>query len=295
VERICDAVFEGGGVRGVGLAGAVAALEESGVRFARLAGTSVGAIVAALLAAGFSSAEMKDEIARLDFKQFKDKGGQIFFVKMLFSINKELGLYEATYFENWLDELLRRKGVRTFADLKKPLKITAVDTTDNRLLILPDDLAKFGIDPARFSVARAVRMSISIPLFFKPYSLRDANGKTHLIVDGGVLSNNPAWLLEGGDNLLVNFRFEKKSHHQAGEEVRPNVMDFVTNFVSMVLDDSDSVRNKGGEQIIFIDTVVNSGGRTKEIKSINFDITPKESEALYQNGYQAGLAFLRGI
>jgi NTE family protein len=290
---ICNAVFEGGGVRGVGLAGAVAALEDGGVKFAEVAGTSVGAMVAALLAAGYSGAELRAEIENLDFKQFKSTGGAMGLAKTILNINRELGIYESAYFENYLSKLLLKKGVTTFADLKKPLKITAVDTTDNKLLILPDDLAHFGIDPRTFSVARAVRMSISIPLFFKPCSLRDAGNREHLIVDGGVLSNNPAFLLENGKYPLVNFRFENLSKDKNAEkEPRPGVFEYVRNLIGMVLDDSDSVRNKGGEQIIYVNTAVTVGGRTKSIKSVNFDITRAESDALYKNGYSAGQSFL---
>ena len=46
-----DLVCEGGGVRGIGLVGAVDALAAAGYRFPRVAGTSAGAIVASLIAA----------------------------------------------------------------------------------------------------------------------------------------------------------------------------------------------------------------------------------------------------
>jgi predicted acylesterase/phospholipase RssA len=45
-------VFEGGGVRGVALAGAAAAALDHGFRFARAVGTSAGALVGSLVAAG---------------------------------------------------------------------------------------------------------------------------------------------------------------------------------------------------------------------------------------------------
>ncbi len=48
----CGAVFQGGGVRGIAFVGAVSALQKWGYEFENLAGTSAGAIVAALLAAG---------------------------------------------------------------------------------------------------------------------------------------------------------------------------------------------------------------------------------------------------
>ena len=61
-----DAVFEGGGVKGIGLVGAVSEIEKAGYEFENLAGTSAGAIVASLLAAGYSSEELKRELEQLN-------------------------------------------------------------------------------------------------------------------------------------------------------------------------------------------------------------------------------------
>ena len=44
-----DLVLEGGGVKGIGLVGALSVLEQSGYTFERVAGTSAGAIVASLV------------------------------------------------------------------------------------------------------------------------------------------------------------------------------------------------------------------------------------------------------
>ena len=68
-----DLVFEGGGVKGVGLAGALAELEEQGYAPQNIAGTSAGAITAALLAAGYRGEELREIVMELDFRQFQDK------------------------------------------------------------------------------------------------------------------------------------------------------------------------------------------------------------------------------
>ena len=68
-----DLVFEGGGVKGIGLAGALATLEEREYRPQNIAGTSAGAITAALLAAGYSAEELRDIIVSLDYRQFQDR------------------------------------------------------------------------------------------------------------------------------------------------------------------------------------------------------------------------------
>ena len=48
-KQVINAVFEGGGVKGVGLVGAVSVTEENGYRFGNVAGTSAGAIIATLM------------------------------------------------------------------------------------------------------------------------------------------------------------------------------------------------------------------------------------------------------
>jgi len=68
-----DAVFEGGGVKGIGLVGAVSVIEKAGYKFENLAGTSAGEIVAGLLAVGFSSEEIKEELKKLNYNDFKDE------------------------------------------------------------------------------------------------------------------------------------------------------------------------------------------------------------------------------
>lgn len=69
-----DAVFEGGGVKGIGLVGTVYEIKNAGYEFENLAGTSAGAIVASLLAVGYKSEEIKRELERLNYNDFKDEG-----------------------------------------------------------------------------------------------------------------------------------------------------------------------------------------------------------------------------
>ena len=57
-EKPVDLVFEGGGVKGIGLVGAYSVLEERDYQPVNMAGSSAGAIVAALVAAGYSADEL---------------------------------------------------------------------------------------------------------------------------------------------------------------------------------------------------------------------------------------------
>src|SRR5271168_2298947 len=65
-------VLEGGGVKGIGLVGAISVLEEHGFSFVRVAGTSAGAIVGSLVAAGFTSTELHQLMVTLDYTKFRD-------------------------------------------------------------------------------------------------------------------------------------------------------------------------------------------------------------------------------
>ena len=65
------------------------------------------------------------------------------------------------------------------------------------MMVLPDDLEKYGVSPDSFPVARALRMSCGIPFFFEPVRLKIGSGDT-IVVDGGVLSNFPMWIFDNG-------------------------------------------------------------------------------------------------
>ncbi|WPC79112.1 patatin-like phospholipase family protein [Bacillus halotolerans] len=191
-----DGVFSGGGVKGVALAGAYEALEEKGFRFARLAGTSAGAVIAAFIASGYSSKEIHALIEEVDGERLLDQRYSFLPLKMLqwVSIYWRLGLFKGDTLEKWIADLLRAKGVRVFGDLKKgSLRLIASDLTNGTMIVLPDDLVRYGLNPDMFPVARAVRMSCSIPYFFEPIKLKTDTG-TATVVDGGVLSNFPIWM-----------------------------------------------------------------------------------------------------
>ena len=212
-ERVTDLVLEGGGVKGIALVGAVGQLVEAGYRFPRVAGTSAGAVVGAVLAALQRREEpvsRLDDIARtLDYSRFRDRGfpgkylGPLGFLADAFSVLFEDGAFEGDYLEDWLAGVLGDLGVKTFGDLRTDdpaddgqvhhrysLVVTASDLSRRRLLQLPWDYGEYGLDPDEQRVAAAVWASSSIPYLFEPVRLTGPRG-TSTLVDGGLLSNYP--------------------------------------------------------------------------------------------------------
>jgi NTE family protein len=216
-----DLVCEGGGVKGIGLSGAYSVLEDAGHVAKSCAGTSAGAITAALIAAGYRSGDLKEIIFGLDYLQFEDQTWQdkIPLLGRGLSIAFANGMYKGDAFEDWIGRLLAKKGVRTFADLraepdpgrdgadgtfKSRLRVIASDISARRMLTLPDDAeTMLGVPPEKFEVAKAVRMSMSIPMFFKPVRWPNpSTNRQHMIVDGGVLSNYPLGIFDRPDGQV---------------------------------------------------------------------------------------------
>lgn len=214
-----DGVFQGGGVKGLALVGALLEFAQGNEQIAieqwvNVAGTSAGAIVAALLAVDCSVEQLKQLIDEMPYRDFEDwgPGGKIFGGAL--NLVQHHGLAHGKVFEDWLERQLEGK---TFADVRRDseapadktddpyrLRMIAADVTNRRMLVLPADLALYRrvgeqhpIDPDAFKIAEAVRMSMSIPYFFQPVELEDLEtGQPSTIVDGGVLSNFPVWLFD---------------------------------------------------------------------------------------------------
>ena len=141
--------------------GVLRRLEHEGFHVRAVAGTSAGGIIATLYAAGYTPDEMEARFARIDqtrlFGLATREGPAI------------LGLSKA---ESILEEFL---GDRTFADLKLPCAVTAVDVRSMREVILREG-----------RVVDAVMATIAIPAVFPPRQMGEA-----LLVDGGTLDPVP--------------------------------------------------------------------------------------------------------
>lgn len=305
----CDGVFEGGGVKGIGFIGAMTAIENAGYEFENIVGTSAGAIVASLIAAGYGAKELKKEMDNFDYKLLKqDTFFNKFYIGKIINIIRHYGIYNPDLFESWIQSLLLKKGktlfkhIRTeYDDVKYKYKFQAIasDLTDKKMLILPRDLENFGIDPDEFPISKAVRMSISIPVFFEPTYLNDINGKKHLIVDGGLLSNYPIWLLDDGTSNppwpTFGFKFINSKPLDSKDLIK-NFIDYTRSVASTLLEAHDNLhisKSKGDfQRTINIPTEICLDNKCKFIYSTYFDITEDEEYALFNNGFEAGKNFL---
>ncbi len=291
------AIFEGGGAKGYAHIGALKAAEERGIEISAVAGTSIGAVIACLVAAGFRADELfhvdtggnkqgalsldpLDKLDRTDWADFgrlKDSlSGYSFRQNQPIQLNffqrathsllnsvrrwifrnqhttriswktyvglaliwlhapsilrghrrlvtrlfKNLGFTNSTDFRGFIDAALRSKlphvapdQVITFAHLAIPLKVIAADLVSEEIVVFPRT--------PEDSVVDAVIASASFPVFFEPV--------THdgmLLVDGGILSNRPAWVFDDErkkrSDYLPTFAFLLVDRPLPEIEARPN-------------------------------------------------------------------------
>ncbi|MFI8576685.1 patatin-like phospholipase family protein [Rossellomorea aquimaris] len=286
-----DGVFSGGGIKGLALIGAYQALEEKGYKFKRLAGTSAGAVIAAFIAAGYSSRELLKIMDDIDFNKLLDSNAIISLpiIKWLRVYNR-LGLYKGVALESWVEEKLKARGIYTFADLPPhSLRVIASDLSNGRLLVLPDDLEKYGIAKETFPVARAIRMSASLPYFFEPVKLRSLEGISFM-VDGGVLSNFPMWLFDRENVKKIRPVIGVKlSHDLVGKPKKQikNAIDMYEALFTTMKDAHDSryISRKLEKNIIFIPT--------EGVLTTEFGLTPEKRAELFQYGKSKAEAFLQ--
>lgn len=301
-----DAVFEGGGVKAIGILGALYEAERRGYSWVNVAGTSAGAIIAALVAAGYTAFEIKEMIWDLNFNNFKDKDwiDRIPYVGLAISLWFESGLYEGDYLESWMRKLLASKGIYTFQDLilkefendpacRYRLVVIASDVSRRKLLRLPYDLKEYNLDPDHFEVCKAVRMSASLPFFYEPYKLYYKENNTYMlsyIVDGGVLSNFPVWLFDGEETpLWPTFGFKIIEPDQSGSSGIRNAFGLFKAILSTMLEAHDKIHLMDPKSSVRTISIPSLGIKTTDFETIN-----QQKEALFNSGVKAATYFFEG-
>ncbi len=146
-----------GGAKGMAHLGALKAFEEEGISFQVVAGTSIGSIVGALYAKGYSSADMTSVLRDLNAKEFTGKLRPF----------ADMGFVEE-YLSRYLDE--------DFSQLKLPFAAWATDASTNEGVLLNSG-----------NLPRALTASSAIPPFFRAVEI---DGKR--LADGAYTNAIPA-------------------------------------------------------------------------------------------------------
>lgn len=319
--KVADLVLSGGGVKGIGLVGAVTALRDGGYRPARISGTSAGSLVGAVVAAAangdqLSSDQLKDLAMTLPYRKFLDPAPEnvIPVLGMAWAALSGRGMYRGDFIHDWVSDQLRNLGVHTFGDLaiddpqlppeqRYRLVVTVADVTRGQLVRLPWDYRRlYGLDPDEQSVADAVRASMALPFFFRPVTLTDSAGSVSTLIDGGLLSNFPMYSLDRTDGKVPrwpSFGVTVATQNPASGDGdpqpelaplihipgAPQLLEGLINTALLGHDQTYLNHPSVAARTIAVDS---SG-----IGYLNFNLSQTERETLYHNGYQAATEFLQ--
>lgn len=275
-------LFGGGAIRGVSYIGAIKALEELGVNTTTFAGSSVGSIIAAMLAVGYNAEEMKDIFLKVNFELFKD---------ISIGIGPIFALSKGEVFLEWVRELIEKKYYGD--DYKKGAnRAVTFKDIDKNLVIITTNLSNFEckefsrFETPDYEIASAVRISCCMPGLMKPIEYN----KT-LLVDGDLQKSWPMWKLSKNlqlkDERILEFRLEGyyNSNDISGIDYANAVYSCITamstSFITNLYADKDK----------FDYIVLNTG----DIVVVDFNIAENKRLDLISSGYKQTIDYFCGI
>lgn len=170
--------FGAGGARGIAHLLMIEALNELGVKPSIISGSSIGAVVGAFYAAGFSAKEMKEILDQL----INPKSDSVFdfilksdIVKMFTMFDPQFiksGFIKGEKFQKYMESHLQ---VSRFEELKVPLKIVATDYWKKEAVVFE-----------KGDLIQPIKASYSLPGLFTPVKI-----KNRILIDGGAVNPLP--------------------------------------------------------------------------------------------------------
>jgi NTE family protein len=309
-------VFSGGGIRGIAYLGALDILDEYRIveNIQRVAGASAGAITAAVVSFRLSVPETKDIINSLDFSkvpqsQIKKKARKLISFPEEESSRRffrDYGWYSSEYFYNWMQGIIADQfdgnPRATFADFKiqgfRDLFIVATNVSRQRAEIFSPD------HTPDVAVADAVRMSMSIPIYFEALRFDGKKfGAGDYYADGGLYYNFPVHIFDNSEYAGKAWAYRDRVNwetlglfllpDQINRPTEPEIPDNVLEFLTLMLRNLYHSHGFASYESSTVDK-----NRTIEISdagiaATDYDITlgDEKYQLLYESGQQAVRGF----
>lgn len=270
-------LFGGGAIRGLAYIGTIRALEELGVEYDIIGGSSVGSIIAALVASGYKSYEIENFFIKVNFDLFKD---------IHLGFGKPFAISKGGIFVDWLNELLSNKidGVTgrnvKFKDISRKFVIITTDLTKFR----SQEFSSYKTPD--FEVADAIKISSSMPGLMAPY---EYNGKC--LVDGDLQKASPMWKLSeninNSESRILEFRLEGDYNKDD-----KNPISFVNTIYSCVTDVATRfVTEIYGQNDRYDCISINTG----DIFFADFNLNKEERRKLINKGYEQTMKYFKAV
>jgi len=246
-------VLSGGGAKGIAHIGILKALEENNIPIDYITGTSMGGIVGAMYAAGYSPSQIEKIALSKDFQDWV--GGRytsdysFFFQKK--SINPSILTAKLSVDSNL------RLNVRSnlvndiplnFALLELFAQASALskDNFDNLFVpyrcMVSDVLSQTSITVAKGSLAEAVRATMTVPLIYRPIKLEEK-----YVFDGGLYNNFPADVMKKTfePDIMIGSNVSSKNFNEYPKSTDDRLMNRLMIFMFLSKSDSTLIGKNG--------------------------------------------------
>ena len=273
-------LFGGGAIRGAAHVGVLNALKDLNIELTTLAGSSVGAMVAALYEVGYSPDELSEVFLSVNFELFRD---------ISLGFNQKFALSNGEIFLEWLRELIERKFYGenytkgqcepvTFKDLNKNLIIITTNMKDFSC----KEFSNF--ETPDFEVAMAVRISCCMPGLMRAVTLED-----ELLVDGDLMKGKPMWSLskniQNCPDRILEVRLEGSF---AGSDQSP--IEYVNGmYTCMTSSETSFISKLYGKRDRYDYLIIDTG----DVVVVDFNYPGEKRQAIIDDGYKQTLSYFK--
>lgn len=271
-------LFGGGAIRGAAHVGVIKALTNLGIEPTTLAGSSVGSMVAALYAVGYTSEEISDVFLSVNFELFRD---------ISLGFNTKFALSKGEVFLDWIRELIERKFYGE-SYVKGHSEHVKFNDLDRNLIIITTNLKDFScrefsnFETPDFEIAMAVRISCCMPGLMKALTY---NGD--MLLDGDLLKGKPMWLLskniQNVSDRILEIRLEGSF---TGSDSNP--LDYINAMYSCVTSTETSfIKSLYGTRDKYDYLSIDTG----DVVFVDFNYPNDKRQAIIDDGYRQTMAY----
>lgn len=236
MRKKCGLALSGGGIKAYSQVGVVKFLKENGFKFDGFSGTSMGSIIATLLAHDIPINQVENSVLKIekivmDENLLAASNAQVFPL-----ITRTItGLIDPSRFVRIIEEEFEQYNIKNIKDVKFPLVITSVDLISGKIVYFTNrkELIK---SPYKYFIIMddvllidAIRASCSFPMVFATMDFRHMQ-----LVDGGVLMNVPVAPLKSmGLEKVMSISMESFSEYEGSTkvtEIGGRIIDLMANY-----------------------------------------------------------------
>ena len=273
-------VLSGGGLKGFALIGFMKALEENNIKPTGISGSSIGAIFAVLISIGYSYNELYDFIEHFNYEDFSEIN--------ITSLFDDGGLETGNKIIRLLKLMIKNKLNSPNVTFLEHYEKTKVWVVINSVCVNKQQTEYFSYKThPNMYIHTALRMSISLPFWFKPVMWNDC-----YYVDGGLLDNFPIKPFIDSEipkHEIVGIKLQTHNLYGTKVDITQNLMNYSLSLWNCIYNEINKKciieHENNGYNIWYIIST--------NLSAFSVDIKKEEKIKLFEDAYENSTIYLK--